>query len=434
MPLPPTRFSTTTGWPSVSVRRAAMRRPTRSGPPPGGIGTSRRTGFEGYCAAATDASRAAAIAGNPLRTRSIAGRSDPIEIVPPHVQVALAGLDYGVFHAQLPREFLHRAPAGVRVLDVGLGVQFEELELVVREAEQLSPAQPLDAEPAVLSEQPAAVARHIDALGAGVGDDAFEPVAVRHQPFPRRPAELRRSERSCLLDLGALQADAHAELLEDLPVRPAAAVRVVGDHLLAAGLDDAHARIPVGAVGSDLELEHRVPLARVQAMLQGEHARAALGERLVEPAAAQREVVHHLVHAGDNAHASSSVTRLLRFPSERMRTTFSVPISAVFATCVPPQACRSMPGISSSRTRPSPRGGATDIVFTSSGRESSSASVIHIGRVCAPAWTSSFTRPSVASFARRSISMSKSRCALSALMRPPVTGAFTTAPRRCSAV
>src|SRR5436309_2107194 len=138
-----------------------MRRPTRSGPPPGGIGTSRRTGFEGYGPAATDGTSAAAIAGNPLRPRGIAGRSDPIEIVLPHVQVALAGLDHGVFHAQLPREFLHRAPAGVRVLDVGLGVQLEELELVAREAEQLSPAQPLDAEPAVLSEQPAAVARRI---------------------------------------------------------------------------------------------------------------------------------------------------------------------------------------------------------------------------------------------------------------------------------
>src|SRR5437867_4102515 len=172
-----------------------MKRPTRSGPAAGGIGTSRGTGFGGYCAAATDASRATAIAGNPLRTRSIAGRSDPIEVVLPHVQVALAGLDHGVFHAQLPREFLHRAPAGVRVLDVGLGVQLEELELVVRKAEQLSPAQPLDAEPAVLSEQPAAVARHIDALGAGVGDDAFEPVAIRHQPLPRRPGELGRRQR-----------------------------------------------------------------------------------------------------------------------------------------------------------------------------------------------------------------------------------------------
>src|SRR6266550_7304033 len=308
MPLPPTRFSTTTVWPSVSVRRAAMRRPTRSGPPPGGIGTSRRTGFEGYCAAATDASRAAAIAGNPLRTRSIAGRSDPVEIVLPHVQVALAGLDRGVLHAQLPREFLHRAPAGVRVLDVGLGVQLEELELVVREAEQLSPAQPLDAEPAVLSEQPAAVARHIDALGTGVGDDAFEPVAIRHQPFPRRPGELGRRQRLRVLQLAPLQADAQAEVLEDFPVRPAAAVLVVGDHLLAAGLDDAQPRVPVAAIRRHFELEHGVALPRVEPMLQREHARPAPGHRLVEPRAARDERVDHLVHSGDNAHHRNTIS------------------------------------------------------------------------------------------------------------------------------
>src|SRR6266436_969762 len=302
MPLPPTRFSTTTGWPSVSLRRAAMRRPTRSGPPPGGIGTSRRTGLEGYCPAATDAKRATLTARNPLRTRSIPGRGDPIEIVLPHVQVALAGLDRGVFHAQLPGEFLHRAPAGVRVLEVGFGVQLEELELVVREAEQLCPAQPLDAEPAVPSEQPAAVARHIDALGAGVGDDAFEPVAIRHQPFPRRPGELGRRQRLRVLQLAPLQPDAQAEVLEDLPVRPAAAVLVVGDHLLAAGLDDAHAGVPVAAVRCHLELEHRVALPGVEPVLQREHARAAPGHRLVEPWAARDERIHHLVHARDNTH------------------------------------------------------------------------------------------------------------------------------------
>ena len=46
----------------------------------------------------------------------------------------------------------------------------------------------------------------------------------------------------------------------------------------------------------------------------------------------------------------------------------TAPISAVLATCVPPQGCRSTPSISSTRTRPSPRGGCTLIVFTSSGR------------------------------------------------------------------
>src|SRR6267378_3043899 len=267
-PLPPTRFSTTTGWPSVSLRRAAMRRPTRSGPPPGGIGTRKRTGFDGYCASA-DAERKTATTNKTLRTRCISGPGNPIEIVLPHVQVALAGLDRCVLHAQLPREFLHRAPAGVRVLDVGLGVQLEELELVPRQPEQLSPAQPLDAEPAVPSEQPAAVARHIDALGAGVGDDALEPVAIRHQPFPGRPGELGRRQRLRVLQLAPLQADAQAEVLEDLPVRPAAAVLVVGDHLLAAGPDDAH---------------------------------AAPGHRLVEPSAARDERVEHPVHARDNTH------------------------------------------------------------------------------------------------------------------------------------
>src|SRR2546430_13712748 len=146
-----------------------------------------------------------------------------------------------------PYTTLFRSPAGVRVLDVGLGVQLEELELVVAQVEQASPARALDAEPAALPELALAVAGHVDALGAGIGDDAFEPVAVRHQPFPRRPAEFGGGQRFRFLHFRALEPDAHAEILEDLPVRPAAAVRVVGDHLLAARLDDAHARIPVGA-------------------------------------------------------------------------------------------------------------------------------------------------------------------------------------------
>src|SRR5438105_1750700 len=150
----------------------------------------------------------------------IACLRNAVQVMLPHMQVAFAGSDRRILHSQLFCELFHSAPAGVRVLDVGLGVQLEELELVVPEIEQAPPAGALDAEPAALLELALAVARHVDALGAGVGDDAFEPVAVRHQPFPRRPAELRRSERSCLLDLGALQADAHAELLEDLPVRP----------------------------------------------------------------------------------------------------------------------------------------------------------------------------------------------------------------------
>src|SRR5688572_2892812 len=305
---------------------------------------------------------------------------------------------------------------------------------MVWQKKQILPSASLQAEPAVLAERALAVARHVDALGAGIGDDAFQPVAVCHQPLPRRPGELRRRQRLGPFELGALEPDAHAEILEDPPVRPAAAVLVVGDDLLAAGADDAHARVPVGAVGGHFELEDGIALACVEAVLQREHARASPGKRLVEPSAAGHEIVHRLVHPPDNAHTNVRVTRLLRLPSERMRATASRPISAVFFTCVPPQACRSTPGISSRRTRPSPRGGATDIVFTSSGRASSSASVIQRGLVSCPASTNPLILPSISSLTRRSISMSKSRCALSSAMRPPVTGAFTTAPRRCSAV
>ena len=149
--------------------------------------------------------------------------------------------------------------------------------------------------------------RNVHPLGAGVGDDALEPVAVRHQPFPRRPAELRGWQRARLLDFRTTHADPHAQILQYLPVRPAAAMRMVGDHLLAARLDDAHARLPVGAIGRHLELEDGIALAGVQAVLQHEHARAALGQRLVEPAAAAREVVHRAVHARHDAHGSNSV-------------------------------------------------------------------------------------------------------------------------------
>src|SRR5258706_9151234 len=52
VPVLPTRFSTTTGWPSASASFGARSRATTSGPPPGGKPTSRRIGREGYCAAA----------------------------------------------------------------------------------------------------------------------------------------------------------------------------------------------------------------------------------------------------------------------------------------------------------------------------------------------------------------------------------------------
>src|SRR5205814_3945456 len=135
----------------------------------------------------------------------IACLRNPVQVMLPHMEVALAGSHSGVFHSQLFCELFHSAPAGVRVLDVGLGVQLEELELVVPEIEEAPPAGALDAEPAALPELALAIARHVDALGAGVGDDAFEPVAVRHQPFPGRPAEPGGSERFRSLYFRALE-------------------------------------------------------------------------------------------------------------------------------------------------------------------------------------------------------------------------------------
>src|SRR5688572_19257845 len=63
------------------------------------------------------------------RATGVSGGGDAVQVMLPDVEVALAGGDGGVFHAKLSSEFLHRAPAGVRMLDVGFGVQLKELEL-----------------------------------------------------------------------------------------------------------------------------------------------------------------------------------------------------------------------------------------------------------------------------------------------------------------
>ena len=47
MPPAPARFSTTTGWPSLSLMRGAMAREMRSALPPGGKLTMKRIGLEG---------------------------------------------------------------------------------------------------------------------------------------------------------------------------------------------------------------------------------------------------------------------------------------------------------------------------------------------------------------------------------------------------
>src|SRR6266705_1323208 len=200
VPFPPTRFSTTAGWPSASVSLGAIRRATMSGPPPGGIGASRRIGLAGYWAAAppqTSAAKNAKSRGrmNSARFQAIAGLADPVQVELPDLKILLAGGDHRVFHLQPLRKSLDRAPARVGVLDVGRLVQLEEFELSIAEPEELAPALALQAEPAVLFHDTRAVAGDVRALGAGVGDDALEPVAVCHQSVPRGPGDLRRRKR-----------------------------------------------------------------------------------------------------------------------------------------------------------------------------------------------------------------------------------------------
>src|SRR5213079_547156 len=103
---------------------------------------------------------------------------------------------------------------------------------------QFPPAIALHAEPALLADEADPIAGHVHALGARVGDEAFEPVAVAHEAVPGVPAHQRRRQRLGCADLVEAQADASAELFEDLPVRPTSPVRVVGDDFLGAGGDE----------------------------------------------------------------------------------------------------------------------------------------------------------------------------------------------------
>src|SRR6266568_6649798 len=231
----------------------------------------------------------------------VARRADAVEVQFPHLEVLLAGGDHRVLHVEFFREALDRAPARVGMLDIGRLVQLEEFQILIGQLEELPPALALKAEPAVLFHDAGAVAGNVGALGAGVGDDSFQPVAVSHESFPRRPGELRRGNGRGGADFLSRKADARSQVLQDLPVRAAAAVLVVGDDLLAAGADDADARLPVRAVGRDLELQHRVALPRIEAVLHGEHARPALRHLLAEIARAAAEVVDRLVQPREDA-------------------------------------------------------------------------------------------------------------------------------------
>src|SRR6202008_586182 len=94
----------------------------------------------------------------------VSGGGDAVQVMLPDVQVALARGDRGVFHASFLGDFLPRPPAGVGVLDVGLGVQLEEFQFFILQMKQIPPPAPFDAEPAAPAELALAVARHVDAL------------------------------------------------------------------------------------------------------------------------------------------------------------------------------------------------------------------------------------------------------------------------------
>src|SRR5262249_45267402 len=121
--------------------------------------------------------------------------SDPVQIELPDEQILAAGFHHRIFHAQFAGEAGDRLPTRIGMDDIGLLMQLEKVELVVRKTDQLSPALPLQPEPAAFAHQPIAIARNIGALSTGVGNNAFQPMSVSHQPFPGGPSDRRRVDR-----------------------------------------------------------------------------------------------------------------------------------------------------------------------------------------------------------------------------------------------
>src|SRR5438477_301725 len=138
----------------------------------------------------------------------VARGGDPVEIKLPHQEILAACLDHGIFHAQLARKSRNGLPAHVGMFDIGFLVELEEIELLIADSEELTPAFALQAEPALVPHHAIAIARDIGALSAGVGDDTFEPVAVGHQPFPSGPSDLGRIDGA----RGAAFFEGHADM------------------------------------------------------------------------------------------------------------------------------------------------------------------------------------------------------------------------------
>src|SRR5579863_549716 len=167
-----------------------------------------------------------------------AGIADAVPIELPHPKIDLAGMDDVVLHLQALGVCRDRLPGEVRMIDIGDLMHMKEFELRVIEVEELLPAMALHPGIAMLARRAATIARNIRAFGAGIGDDTFEPVPVRHEALPSRPGDLGRCKRLCIDDVIALQADRNAEIFQNLPMRLAAGKFVVRDHFLAARLQD----------------------------------------------------------------------------------------------------------------------------------------------------------------------------------------------------
>src|SRR5207248_2708095 len=70
----------------------------------------------------------------------IACRRYAVQVVLPDMEITLACCHDRVLHVQLARKLFNGAPSAVRVLDVRLGVELEELELLVSQPEEPAPA------------------------------------------------------------------------------------------------------------------------------------------------------------------------------------------------------------------------------------------------------------------------------------------------------
>src|SRR5436853_1041612 len=115
-PLAPGRFSTTIAWAQIPASLGSMMRASVSAPPPGGKGTTMRTGFDGNpWESAPAAEKSNARPANASQARRI--RISP-GARPQHALTPLRDCAYSLVH-----EFLHALSfVGLRRVKVALGI------------------------------------------------------------------------------------------------------------------------------------------------------------------------------------------------------------------------------------------------------------------------------------------------------------------------